>query len=94
MNLTAWLVAMVGPLTARVLASLGLSLVSMGGLTAALAAMKDGIMDSAGSLPMAAAQLAGILGLWECIAIGLGACTFVVTWNTTAGMWKLGKAAT
>jgi len=92
MNLAAFLVAMVGPLTARILASLGLSLVSLAGLTTAYAALKAQVVSGIGGLPATAIQLGGLLGIWQAIGILLGALVFVMTWRGTSGFWKLAKS--
>lgn len=91
MSWATFLIGLVGPLTARVLASLGLSLVSMAGLTAALVTLKGMVHDNLASLPADTLQLGGLFGLWYCIGIWLGAVTFCVTWASTKGVWTLGK---
>jgi hypothetical protein len=93
MTIAAWLVAMVGPVMARALASLGLTVITMTGLTVALAALKAQLISSIGGLPAAAVQLGGLFGIWECIGIVLGALTFVVAWNGSSGFWRFAKAA-
>lgn len=92
MNIAVFLVAMVGPIMARALASLGLTLVSMAGLSAAVLALRASLMSSIGGLPLATLQLGGLYGLWECLAIGLSALTFCIAWNSTSGFWRLAKA--
>jgi len=91
-NLAAFLVGLVGPLMARWLASLGLSLVVLTGLTASVSALKSQIISNIGAMPAVAVQLGGLFGLWECIGIWLGAATFVITWHSTKGFWTLAKA--
>lgn len=91
MNLAAFLVAMVGPLAARLLASLGLSLVSVAGITLAYSALKTQLISNIASLPAKAIQLGGIFGVWEAIGVILGAMVFVMTWRGTSGFWKLAK---
>ncbi len=91
MTLAAFLVAMVGPLVARILTSLGLSLVALAGLTVAYDQLKSTIMASIGGLPAAAVQLGGLYGIWECVGLVLGAVTFCITWNATSGFWRLAR---
>jgi hypothetical protein len=91
MPLAAWLVAMVGPVMARWLASVGLSLVSVAGLTVAYQALKAQVISGIGGLSAAAIQLGGLLGIWEALGIFMGALVFVMTWRGTSGMWKLAK---
>jgi len=92
MNLAAFLVGLVGPLMARWLASVGLSLVVLTGLTSAASGLKSQIMSNIGAMPAAAVQLGGLMGLWEGIGIWLGAVTFVLTWQSTKGFWTLAKS--
>ena len=92
MNLAAFLVGLVGPLMARWLASVGLSLVVLTGLTAAASGLKSQIIANIGAMPAAAVQLGGLMGLWEGIGIWLGAVTFVITWQSTKGFWTLAKS--
>lgn len=91
MNLTAWLLAMVGPLALRILSALGLSLVAVGGLSIAAAAVKALVMSNIGQFPATAVQLLGLYGVWECLGLVFGALTFVLTWKGTAGAWKLAR---
>lgn len=92
MNLAAFLVGLVGPLMARWLASVGLSLVVLTGLTSAVSALKAQIISNLSGLPAVAVQLGGLMGLWEAIGIWLGAVTFVITWQSTKGFWTLAKS--
>lgn len=92
MNLAAFLVGMVGPLMARWLASMGLSLVTVTGLATAYAALKANVIAGIGGLPAAGMQLGGLMGIWEALGIILGAFVFVLTWRSTSGFWRLAKA--
>lgn len=92
MNLSAFLVGLVGPLMARWLASMGLSLIVLAGLTGAVTQLKAQILSDLNGLPLVALQLGGLFGLWEAIGVWLGAITFVVTWQSTKGSWTLAKS--
>lgn len=92
MNLAAFLVGLVGPLMARWIASMGLSLVVLAGLTGAVSQLKAQIVSNLGGMPLVALQLGGLFGLWEAVGIWLGAITFVVTWHSTKGFWTLAKS--
>jgi len=92
MGLAAFLVGLVGPLMARWLASAGLSLVVMAGLTGAVAALKSTMVGHLSGLPAECLQLGGLFGLWESIGMVLGAVTFCLTWASTKGFWTLAKA--
>jgi hypothetical protein len=91
MSIAAWLVAMVGPLVARVLLALGLSVVTLSGATVALGTLKTNITGYIGGLPADALAIGGLMGIWEALGIVLGAMTFCITWRATAGFWKLAK---
>lgn len=92
MTLFTFLISLVGPLLVRILASLGLSLVTLTGLTIAADTLKQMIITNVGGLPAAGVQLGGLFGIWECMGIILGAVTFCITWNSTAGFWRLAKS--
>lgn len=83
---------MVGPLAARLLTALGVSLVSIGGLVAATTALKAAITQSLGSIPGDALQLLGLFGIWTCLGLVFGCITFVLTWRQTTGFIALAKA--
>lgn len=91
MKLGAFLVGMVGPLMARWLASMGLSLVALTGLAASSTAIKSLVLSNLGSWPADALQLAGLYGCWEALGMIFGAVTFVITWASTKGFWSLAK---
>lgn len=92
MNLATFLVGLVGPMAARFLTSMGLTLVTLTGMLTAWSSLKTTITSSIGGLPSAAVQLGGLLGLWECMGLVFGAITFVLTWQSTKGFWALVKA--
>lgn len=91
MTIATFIVSLVGPLMARWLASMGLSLVVMGGLVASVTALKSNLISNLGGMPLVTLQLGGLLGIWEAIGIMLGAVTFCVTWASTKGFWTLAK---
>lgn len=91
MGLAAFIIAMVGPVAARILASLGLSLVSVTGLTLAYSMLKAQVISGIGGLPAAAIQLGGLMGIWEALGIVMGALVFAMTWRGTSGFWKLAR---
>lgn len=92
MNLASFLIGLVGPLMARWLASAGLSLVVLTGLSAAAQSLRDQILNNLSGMPQDALLLGGLLGVWEALAIVLGAVTFCITWASTKGFWTLAKS--
>lgn len=91
MPIAAFLVAMVGPMLTRLLAALGVSLVTMAGLTAAATLLKSTLISNLSSLPGDALQLAGLFGVWTALGLALGSVTFVITWKSTTGFMALAK---
>ncbi len=92
MSIAAFLVAMVGPLAARLLAAFGVSLVTLGGLVAATTTLRGIITTNLGNLPIDGLELCGLFGVWTCMGLALGAVTFVITWKSTTGFMALAKA--
>ncbi len=92
MPIAAFLIAMVGPMIARIIASLGMSLIVLTGLTVAMTTIKTMVTSKIGSFPAWALQMGGLMGIWEAVGIGFGAITFVVTWHATKGFWALAKS--
>jgi hypothetical protein len=91
MNLFAFLIALVGPLMARILVSCGVSLVVMTGALTALSTVKSMVVANIGSLPATAIQLGGLLGIWAAIGLVFGTMTFCITWKSSKGFIGLGK---
>ena len=92
MGFAAFLVAMVGPMVARMIAALGVSLVTISGLVATTALLKSTMVSQLASLPGDGLELAGLFGIWTCMGMVLGSITFVVTWRGTTGFIALAKA--
>jgi hypothetical protein len=92
MTLAAFIVGMVGPVMARWLASMGLTLISVTGLVVAYNTLKSQVIANIGGLPEKGVQLAGLMGIWESLGIVLGAFVFVMTWRGTSGFWKLARS--
>lgn len=89
MTIAQFLIALVGPIVARILSTLGLSVVILAGLTGAVSAIKNLVISNIGSMPAAAVGLGGLFGIWECLGIIFGAVTFIVAWKSSAGFWTL-----
>jgi hypothetical protein len=67
MTIAAFLVAMVGPLLARMLTALGVSLITITGLVATAATLKTLMISNLNAVPMDGLELAGLFGVWTCI---------------------------
>lgn len=93
MNFASWLIAMVGPLVARVLVTLGLSMVVTAGVSLVATALKSQVLQHLGAMPLASVQLLGLFGVWEALGMWFGALTFAVAWHSTAGSWRLARTA-
>lgn len=92
MNLTTWLLSMVGPVAARVLAALGVSFVSVTGLAVAVTTLRDLVLTQLGALPLAALQLLGLFGVWEALGMLFGCVTFVISWRSIGSTWRIARA--
>ncbi len=79
MNLYAFFATLAGPIAARVLLAMGMGVVTVTGVTAAVDTLKALIIDNLGAAPMAALQLAGLSGCWVALGLVFGAVTFAVT---------------
>jgi len=86
-GLLAGLLSIAGSVTARVLTSLGLSVVAIAGIGASVAAIKSALMGSLNAAPPAILQLAGLAGAWDALGLVLGAVSFAVSyWGLTSAV--------
>lgn len=79
MGLLAALAGLAGPIVARVLIALGMSVVTVGGAAVALASLKASFIAKASEAPLAALQLIGLGGGWVAFGFIFGAMTFTLT---------------
>ena len=86
MKFGTWLLAMMQPLIAKIMVTLGLSLVSIVGLQAALSGLKNQFQASVNSLPADRVQLFLIGGGGVALGIVFGAMT------TRLLMWQIQSA--
>ena len=89
MTVAQFLIALVGPMVARVLSTLGITIVVLAGLTAAATTIKSMVITNLSGLPLAALQLGGLYGLWQGIGMVFGGITFVMSWKAAAGFWAM-----
>lgn len=73
MNLTTWLLAIVGPAALRVLTALGLSIVTFTGVTEVVRTMVTAAQTSWAGLPAAVLGLASLAGVPEALGMITGA---------------------
>lgn len=86
-SLLAGLLSIAGSVTARVLASLGFSVVAIAGIGASVSAIRSALMSSLNSAPSAMVQLAGLAGAWDALGLVLGAVSFAVSyWGLTSAV--------
>lgn len=86
MKLGMWLLAMMEPLLAKILASLGLSVVTITGLTAAVNGLKSQAVSGLGLISPETLNLFLIAGGAQGLGIILGACT------TKLMLWQIQNA--
>lgn len=92
MTIIEWLIEAVGPLTARWLAAMGLSAVTITGLQAGVDGLKNAMVGALGGIPSDLLGFIGLAGVYEAAGIGLGSLSFVVAWRGMAGAWALSKS--
>lgn len=88
-TLLAGLLSISGSVVARVLLSLGFSVVTITGLSAAITAIKNSLLGSLAGAPPALLQLAGLAGAWDALGLVLGACTFALSYWTLTSSVKI-----
>lgn len=93
-GLLAALAGLAVPMVARVLIAMGFSVVTIGGMSAALLTVRTEMLSYLGQGPVEGLQLAGLAGVWIGLGFVLGACTFAVTfWGLTSSVRILGAAS-
>lgn len=91
MPLGTWLLAMMGPLAARILLTLGFSVVSIVGMEAVISGIKTQLITSLGAVPAAGLNLALLAGSGEALGIIFGAITTrLLLWKITSATRLLG----
>lgn len=91
MTWATFLVSLVGPLASRLLVSLGLSLVTLTGVTVTVNSLRDTLVSSLNGMALESLQLAGLFGLWTCFGMVLGSVSFVLAFNSAKGFIALAK---
>lgn len=92
MKIGAFILGLIGPVMSRILAALGMSLVTMTGLAVAVDNLRGALLDGVNGMPMEALMILGLFGAWHALAIVLAAITFVVAWQTTKGFTAVVKS--
>lgn len=91
MKIGTWLMAMMQPLLAKILVSLGFSVVTITGLTAAITGLRDQVVGSVNSLPAEMLQLFLLSGGGVAFGIITGAITTkLLLWQITSATKVLG----
>lgn len=73
------LATLAGPITARVLMALGMSVLTVSGAAFSVSELKGAVMGSFGEVAASGLMLAGLLGCWEGLGLIFGAFTFAVS---------------
>ena len=89
MKFGTWLVGMVQPLLAKILVSLGFSVVTLTGVSVAVDGLKQAIVNNVQAMPTAMLQLFLLAGGGTAIGIIFGAFTFAVTMHTLRSATKI-----
>lgn len=88
-SIAVWLAALLPSLAARVLASLGLGVVTVTGFNVAWASLKSTIISNFQGFPADIAGLAGLAGVGEGLGVILGAITARVTFAALMSASKI-----
>lgn len=75
MSLGTWLLSLITPLTARLMAALGFSVVTIGGMQSILTTLKDQFLASANAMPADVINLFLYIGGGQALGIITGAMT-------------------
>lgn len=89
MPIAVWLAAIIPGLTGRVLAALGMGVVTFSGFQAALTVAEGLILSNMSGLPVAVAGLAGLAGVGTGLGIVLGAITARVAYLAVSNATKI-----
>lgn len=93
MKLGLWLAAMMKPLVARVLIALGFQVVTLTGVTVAVASLRSMFIQHMNEVATAGLQLALLAGVGEAFSIVFGAIAFkVALWQIQQSTRILGVA--
>lgn len=94
MGIGTWLAAMTGTITAKVLLALGFQVVTITGVSVAMATLRTMLISSLSGLPAAGFQLAMLAGVGTGLGMVLGACAFrLALWQIQSSVKVLGVAA-
>lgn len=78
-TLTDWLLKMVQPMIVRIMTSLGLSVVTIEGVTTSFDQARSYVQTAVNSMPAAVLQIGGLLGVDLGLAWVLGAMSFALS---------------
>ncbi len=91
MPIGTWLMAMMAPLTARILVTLGFSVVTIVGMDAVISGLKAQFIAQVGAIPSAGLNLALLAGCGQALGIIFGAITTrLLLWKITSATRLLG----
>lgn len=92
MKIGTWLLAMMEPLLAKILVSLGFSVVSIVGMESVLGSLKASIVSGFTAMPVVWVEFALYLWIGKGIGIIFGACTTkLLLWSIQNATSMLGK---
>lgn len=78
-TLTDWLLKMVQPMIVRIMASLGLSIVTFEGIQGAFDQARGYVQSAVNSFPAAVLQIGGLFGIDTALGLVLGAMSFALS---------------
>lgn len=93
MKLGVWLLSMMQPLLAKILALLGFSIITIVGMEAVVGQLKSQIVANMGALPGDVLNFALYMGIGKAIGIIFGACTTkLLLWSIQNATSIMGKS--
>lgn len=93
MKLGVWLLSMMQPLLAKILALLGFSIITIVGMESVIGQLKSQIVATMGALPADAFNFALYMGIGKAIGIIFGACTTkLLLWSIQNATSIIGKS--
>lgn len=91
-NLSVWVLALIQPILARILLSLGFAVVTIAGFDVVINQLKQLVIQHLGAVPAAALQLVLLAGVGQAMGMIFGAITTrLVIWQLQNSVRVLGK---
>lgn len=84
----SFIATIIGPLLAKIIVALGISVVSYTGISLAFDSLSEQVMSNFSAIPQSILQLIGLFGVGVAIKMQLAAITAVIAYKTTVGAFS------